>query len=117
MWRLFAGRRRRGLVRVSARELVRLQGAALRAAQLETEIRESEQGTASLAAELTALKRSAQLGVQLEQGDLMAMCEQPPLTSTGALHVEAFSALLDARLWLLVTGAPSMGADVVKGRS
>jgi len=82
---------RRGIVRVSSRRLIALQRGALRAAELEREVR-------PLAAERRALEVLASSPYSADAVSEGVLAELP-LTAQGKLHELAFLALVDAHVW------------------
>ena len=94
---------RPGMVRVSSRRLIELQRDALRAAELQGEIRERHRECRLAEAQDRAYQlldeRSQLAGVGVEPAVRAAVLADLPLTGEGELHEGAFAALVDALVW------------------
>lgn len=91
-----------GFVRINHKELIELLRGALRAAELEEEIRQTDQKTRSLEAASRAwelLEERLSAGEDTTGVREGLLDEELPMTGDGVLHEEAFLALVDARRW------------------
>lgn len=92
-----------GMVRVSHKELIRLQRDALRAVELEAEAAAAARDSELLVAQAEAYRllqaRCHEVGVPVDGVVRDEVLAGLPLTTDGRLHVAAFVALLDARVW------------------
>lgn len=88
---------------MSRKELIRLQGAALRARDLEDQIRTAEAATRTTEATTRArvlLAATSRVSTPaVEQGAAADALDNLPLTGDGRLHEAAFDALHQRRLW------------------
>lgn len=88
------------MVRVSERRLVGLLREALRAADLEREAEALEAQAEALRADATAQRLLSAMRLSAVETDAAAsLLDELPLTSTGVLHVDAFEALVQTRVW------------------
>lgn len=86
------------MVRISRRRMIELQRDALRALELEAEIREHRRAIARHRAEADLCRRSLRLS-DSERQAATRLTVDPPLTAEGELHETAFAAAVDAAVW------------------
>lgn len=86
------------MVRVSRRRMIELQRSALRALELEAEVREHRQAAAAARAQAELCRRSLRLS-DSERQAAAGLAVDPPLTAEGELHEAAFAAAVDAAVW------------------
>jgi hypothetical protein len=87
-------RPRPGFVRIKEKTLVELQRRALRARDLEIEIRAQRRQNATLKAQAALARLST-----TEREAVAYLVASPPLTSDGRLHEPAFRAAVEAGVW------------------